>query len=95
MIRLTVDSDLVWRAAQRLGQPEQLGIEPLIGVGLEPYTCAEALVRLCFVHANRIAALTDISRLGLDPVACDALPAGPPDEKHFAQAIRERLAILG
>src|SRR5215471_13321252 len=67
----------LWTVAQRLATPETWGLIKKIGIMIEPYTCAAALVQECLNLIDEIAAATDVEALFMHqqvPKLMDAPP---------------------
>jgi hypothetical protein len=94
VVRIYEDADRIWDAAGRLGMRDAFGISRLLGVVIEPYSCAAQLVDVGFDYINGIAAATDVSRLV--PADNDVdLPTGPGDDRVFGGETARRVDALG
>ncbi len=72
-----------------------MGVTRIVGVEIEPYTCAVALTDIGLAHIDAIAGSTDIDRLLPPGVSAAELPSAPPDDWIFRSDLRERVAAMG
>lgn len=95
LCRIGSRANEIWTAACLLGAPADLGIERLIDVEFEPYTCACALTNEALKYVDKIALETDVIRLFDAGSPVPDLPAGPPEKDEFRLAVRQRVDLLG
>lgn len=95
VVRVFEDAQTVWDVSNALGSRDDFGVTSVVGVAIEPYTCAVRLAELGLNYVNQIAEATDVGSMLPRGVAITDLPNAPPEDDTFGREIRRRIDALG